>query len=433
MVDDEVFGGSDPPDNVIPFPGMRPNAKLVEAWSKAAEEQNKKLGTKDEFLSPLQCVDQIMRRRSLPRFQWPADWPQMQERCRAYAGDVVVVTGPTGAGKTSFAIQVGRAHTGAGIPVLWCPLELDATQITERIVANLHGVHTMAIKEHWTRERIAHSLAAVEDMWRFVPRIMDTTAQLAAVERAIALVWTVYRVKPLVVVDYLGKLAALERDIRLATIQAAEKIRALTVAHECYTLELAQPSRAKNKDLTGRVEHGSAAETSGAAAESGEAENAAAIEVNLEVFKEDDADELDARWHVAKSRHVGKEGQVGSLFIKAGGVWRERDYVPPHPLKIKAEMESQKKDTHRTEPAQSKTEVRKALAVEAAGDAAAKRRAALLRAITERGMFGLEEHAMKSVPGVGRGLALSQDLQELARSGAIEKPGTDRRWRAVIR
>lgn len=431
MIDDDAFGGSEP-DNVIPFPGMRPNSKLSETWQGRVAEQNTKLGIKDEFLTPLQCLDQIIRRRSLPRFQWPADWPQMMERCRCYTGDVVVVTGPTGAGKTSFAIQVARAHTGAGIPVLWCPLELDATQITERIVANMHGVHTMAIKEHWARDRIAHTLAAVEDMWHFVPRIMETDKQLAVLRRAIAVCWETYRVKPLVVIDYLGKLAALARDLRMATVAAAEEVRALAVSEECYVLMLAQPSRANNKALTGKVEHAAATDTSGAAAESGEAENAASIEINLEVFKADDAAELDARWHVAKSRHVGREGQVGSLFIKAGGVWRERDYIPAHPLKVAAEEAAQKKDQHRTEPPQSKDEIRKALNVEAAGDAAAKRRAKLLAAIRDGGMFGLEEHSMKNIPGVGRGLALQQDLQELARSGAVEsKPG--RRWVAVIR
>lgn len=765
MVDDDAFGGTDPPDNVIPFPGMRPNAKLSEAWAKAVEEQNKKLGTKDVFLNPEQCVDQIIRRRSLPLFQWPATWPQLAERCRAYAGDVVIVTGPTGAGKclgpevevlkhdgsivradqvevgdlligpdstprrvlsttdgtdqmfrirpvkggpwtcnsvhvltlvrtdtdrvidvplneylgwsktqknlyklastgvewqassttlpvdpwfvgiwygdgtkelanisvttmdpevvngmatiasawglrfnqhgvsgkagtwsicgkrggppgqngllnamrelwsedrlparyltasradrleflaglldsdghlhnnsfeiisykqgwaldiaflarslglraliatkngngiyadrtywrvsisghtdtipnrvphkkasprkqtkdvlrtgfsvepigvgpyfgwtldgdgrfllgdftvthnTSFAIQVSLAFTGSGIPILWCALELDPTAITERIVANLHGVHTMLIKEQWSAERIKHSVNAVTDMWHFVPRIMDVGEQLAAVRRGIAVCMRTYRIKPLVVVDYLGKLAALARDIRLATIQAAELIRALAVEEECYVLLLAQPSRAKNKALTGTVEHGAATDTSGAAAESGEAENAASIEINLEVFKEDDAEALDARWHVAKSRHVGREGQTGARFTKAGGVWAELDYVPAHPLRVKSEEDAQKKDKHRTEPPQGKLEVRKALNVEAAGDAAAKRRATLLAAIRERGMFGLEEHAMKTIPGAGRGLALSQDLTELSRSGAVERaPG--RRWKAIIR
>jgi hypothetical protein len=432
MIDEDAFGGAEPPSNVIPFPAMRPNAKLSEAWAAQQAEQNKKLGTKDEFLTPAQCVDQIIRRRSLPLFQWPAAWPLLAERCRCYAGDVVIVTGPTGSGKTSWAIQVALAFAAAGIPILWCALELDPTAITERIVANLHGVHTMFVKEQWSAERIRHSVNAVTDMWHFVPRIMDPDAQLAAVRRGIALCMRTYRIKPLVVLDYLGKLAALERDIRLATIQAAEKIRALAVEEECYVLLLAQPSRAKNKALTGAVEHGAATETSGAAAESGEAENAASIEINLEVFKEDDADALDARWHVAKSRHVGKEGQTGARFTKAGGVWSELDSVPVHPLKVAAEESAQKKDRHRTEPPMSKAEIRKALNVEAAGDAAAKRRARLLAAIRDGGMFGLEEHAMKHLPGVGRGLTLQQDLQELARSGAVEsKPG--RRWVAVIR
>jgi predicted methyltransferase len=113
-------------------------------------------------------------------------------------------------------------------------------------------------------------------------------------------------------------------------------------------------------------------------------------------------------------------------------VWVELGHLPPTPQAVAAEEAVQKRDTHRTEPPQSKLEVRKALNVEAAGDAAAKRRAILLRAIKDGGMFGIEEHSMKNIQGAGRGLALQQDLQELARSGVVErKPG--RRWVAVIR
>lgn len=421
-----------PPANVIPFPAVRANAKLAEMWVKETAEQNAKLSQKDKFKSPLQCLDEIMRRRGLPVFCWPAEWPQLAERCRCYPGDVVIVTGPTGAGKTSFAIQVGLSFTGAGIPVLWCALELDATQITERLVANMHGVHTMAIKEHWSRERIAHSLAIVDDMWRFVERNMDPVAQLAAVRRAIALVFRIYRVKPVVIVDYLGKLSSMADNIRQATIQAAESIRALAVEEECFVLLLAQPSRAKNQALTGKVEHDSATDTSGSAAESGEAENAAAIEINLEVFKVDDAAELDARWNVAKSRHVGREGKVGALFTKAGGKWSELDYVPVHPMAVKAEVEKQKKDKNRTENPQDAAEVRKDLNLTQEAEAARARKLALLDAISKAAGGGIREQAMRSIRAAGRLPQIRKSLAELEAGGAILL-SPDGAWRLAPR
>lgn len=427
MPDDEDADRDVKPSNVIPFPAMRPNAKLAETWDRELEAQNKKLSTADRFLSPLDCLDEIIRRRSLPVFQWPAQWPNLAERARCYPGDVVIVTGPTGAGKTSFGIQVGLSFAGAGIPVVWCALELSPTEITERLVANMHGVHTMAIKEHWPRDRIAHSLAAIQDMWKFVGRIMDTEAQLQAVRRCIAMVYRVYRVKPLVVIDYLGKLAALARDIRTATVMAAELVRALAVEEECFVLEFAQPSRAKNQALTGKTEHASAADTSGSAAESGEAENAASVEINLEVFKEDDKMELDARWHVAKSRHTGREGQVGAVFSKPGGVWRELDYIPVHPMATKGEVEKQKKDKHRTERVQAPEEVRQTMNLSRAADADAARRVWILKYLGNFGMMGVLWSDLLKAPGTGRKHALASSMQELERAGAVERYGE--RWR----
>lgn len=416
--------------DVIPFPRMRPSPQLTERWTKELESHNAKLSPPDVIRSPLDCLDEIIRRRTLPVFQWPAAWPELARRARCYPGDVVVVTGPTGSGKTSWAIQVALSFTANGIPVLWCPLELDPTQITERIVANMHGVHTMAIKEHWPRERIAHSLAAVQDMWRFVGRIVDTDKQLAALERAIDLVYRVYRIKPLVVIDYLGKLAALSRDIRLATIQAAEHVRAMAVDKECFVLMLAQPSRAKNQALTGKVEHETAADTSGSAAESGEAENAASIEINLEVFKADDAEQLDARWNVAKSRHVGREGKVGARFKKPGGVWEELDYVPAHPLEVKAKVEKDKKDQHRTAPPPTPVEARKELNETRKDDANTLRRAKLLEALRRAGTAGLHASEMRNLAGFSRGMELHRSLQELERAHLAERTPGDR-WRAI--
>lgn len=427
IVNDDV----EAPSNLVPFPALRANAKLSDAWIRETAAQNERLKVRDEFPSPAQCVVEIMRRRGLPVFCWPAEWPQLAERARCYPGDVVIVTGPTGSGKTSFAIQVGLSFTGAGIPVIWCTLELDPTQITERIVANMHGVHTMAIKEHWAEDRLRRSVDVFTDMWRFVKRNMDRDQQLAAVRRAIALAWRIYRVKPLVIVDYLGKLAAMERDIRLATIQAAELIRAMAVEEECFVLLLAQPSRAKNQQLTGKAEFDNATDTSGSAGESGEAENAASIELNLEVFKEDDATELKARWNLAKSRHVGREGKVGALFVKAGGKWFELDHVPTHPLAVKAEEEKQKRDKNRTEKPQTRVEIQKDMDATRASDAGAVRRAAILDAIRSAGHFGMEVIQLRNVRGAGQMPHIQRALQELEKGGAIAK--LEGRWRLVTR
>jgi hypothetical protein len=197
-----------------------------------------------------------------------------------------------------------------------------------------------------------------------------------------------------------------------------------------WILLLAQGTKSGQGLLTGKVDVDAAADAIGAAAESSIMQQVCANVIVSQLYKEDDAEELAGRDLVAKARWTGQEGQVGTRYRKRGGVWFELDHLPPTPSSVAAEEANQKKnEKHRTEPPQARAEIRKSLDVSSASDAAAKRRARTLAAIREAGMFGVEEHRLCLVSGVGRGIALVQDLQELERGGAIVKM-SERKWRA---
>lgn len=411
----------------IPFPKLRANRRVAEAWTSELLVRNQRGSTKHRFPSPLGVLDDLERKRSMPALPWPASWPRLAARARCYPGDSVAIVGPQGGGKTSFAIQLCRAALGDGIPVLWCALELDETQIALRTVANMYGVHVNAIREGWSRERIAHALAAVDDLWRFVDRYSDPDVQLGALRDGIALAKKVFRASPLVVIDYLGKMASLARDIRVATIQAAEQLRALGVAEECFVAMLAQPSRSNNALLTGRSEIESATDAIGVASESSEVEAACRVVLGLSVFKLDDAAELDAHVLVSKS-NTGLEGRVGFRFSKPGGQWNELDYLPATPARVKADAESDKRDRHRTAPPRTIDQVRADLNQAAAGTVAAQQRAVVLEAITRAGHAGITETQLR---GVGRAAGVRRILAELAAGALIERVGE--RWRVTPR
>lgn len=430
--EEEGFGGDGPePDNVIPFPApaMRANAKLTETWARAVEDLNKKKRARYSFPSPMDIVGAMMQIRKYPRLPWPSDWPQMERRCRTYVGDVLAFVGAIGAGKTQWAVQLARAVMGAGLPVLWANLELGGEQVVARILANMNGEHAMAVLDHWTEERIRLDVAAVTDLWHFVDRHDQVDVQVEAMRHALEVALKVYRTPVLLVVDHIGQLITDARDARLEMLRVGKMFERMALETKCWILILAQGTKSGQALLTGKVPVEVAADAIGAAAESQIMQQVAANVIVSQLYKEDDAAELEGRQLIAKARWTGEEGQVGARYNKRGGVWVELDHLPATPQKVEAEEADQKKNlAHRTEPVQDRRAIRRSLGASAASDASAKRRAVLLAVIRDAGMFGLEEHKLRAVPGIGRGLALAQDLQELERAEQIARM-PDRRWR----
>jgi len=429
---EEDFVTAQPPvTNVIQFPGVRPNRKLTDAWKARVEAGNQKTTTKLKLPSPIDVMDEVMRQRSMPAMSWPAAWPNLARRMRTYPGDMVGVVGSQGGGKTSFAIQVAVANAGDGIPTVWMAGELDAAQITTRIVANMHGVHAMAVRDHWPRERIEYALAHVSDMFHFVDRFRDREKQLDAIRRAVSYTWELYRIPPLLVVDHIGKLAGLSGDLRVGTLEALELLRELTVEMQCYTMPLSQGSRGSQAMLTGKTTPESATEAIGLAAESKSYEDDCANVIALALFKVDNAMRLDAHGMVGKARHTGEEGTEGMAFSKPGGQWFELDYLPATPGEVTAEVAKAKKDKHRAGAPPELPQARADLNAARSGNADAARRIALLEAIRRHGAMGMETKHVKDVRGVGRGTAPQQALQDLERQGLIER--INNRWRATPR
>jgi len=427
MAAEDEFGSDPAPDNVIPFPGMRPNAKLSEAWNREVEDVNKKLKKRHDFLSPVDVVAQLIKMRGMPTQPWPAEWPALGDRCRTYVGECNSFVGAIGGGKTQFAVQLARAVAGAGLPILFANLELGREQLIARILGNMAGEHAYSVLDSWPEARIRHHIAAITDMWHFVPRYLDTDEQVEAVRDGIDMVWRVYRLPPLFVVDHMGQHITDAQNARLEMIRVGQKYERIALETKSWGMLLAQGTKTGQQLLTGAIEVENAAEAIGAAAEASVMQQVCSNVIVSQLYKEDDAAKLSGRALVAKSRWKGAEGQVGMEYSKPGGVWTELGYLPPTPSAVKAAEEAEKKDKHRTAPPRGKIEIRAELSASAADTEEAKHRAALLRAIRLRGEQGLEQHLMRNVAGV-RGAAIPKLLAELLTANAIEMlPG--RRWR----
>lgn len=432
-VDFDDFGGDPEPSNVIPFPAMRANAKLSELWAKAVEQRNRKTQKRHQLRSPADVVDNLIKMRGMPVQPWPASWTEINRRCRTYVGECNAFVGAIGAGKTQWAVQAALAVSGAGLPVLWANLELGGEQLVARILGNMNGEHAMHVLDNWEERRIRHQISAVTDMWHFVDRYDDTDEQIAAVGDAIDLVWEVYRLPCLFVIDHMGQLMtgakASEAGGRLEMLRVGKAFEKMALDKKAWGLLLAQGTKAGQQVLTGQVEVENAADAIGAAAESSIMQQVASNVIVNQLYKEDDASMLEGRHLAAKCRWTGLEGQIGVSYSKPGGVWSELGHLPPTPQAVKAAEAAEKKDQHRTHPPRTAEEIRREMSATGADNAFAKGKAALLKMITARGEFGLEQFAMLNVPGL-RGAQVHKALQELEAGRVIERANGGR-WRVL--
>ena len=418
-----------PQAEIIPFGRQKENPAVLEAWKReiaAASKNRKPL----RFDSPLEALDELERKRKLPTLPQPPQWHDFARRASIYPGEMMAVAGPTGGGKTSFAIQLARVAIGIGTPVLWLPLELDSSQLNLRIAANIHGTHMYKIRDHWKRRDIERVLIQVSDKWRYVEKVRGIEEQIEALRIGIRLARKIYRRPPLYVIDYVGKLARGSRDARAELADAIETLRQMTLDEECYGMLLSQTSRGNNALLSGKVDLDSAADAIGVSAETAELEHAVAVNVALNVFKADDAPVLDAHVLVSKARNTGREGRVGFQFTKAGGRWMQLEHLPPTPGEVGREVAAQKKNKAIAEPADA-PKARRDMNAERESDSKATRQRAIVAMLSRAGLDGLGTRTLRNAQGCNNSKLFAEAADELLRRGIIEHAGNGR-FRAIF-
>lgn len=428
--DDEEFGGPARPEDgaaIIPFRRIKPDPQIAESWARERATLNGKKQTSFALRSTLDGVDELERKRKLPVLPLPAAWHDFARRIRHYAGEMLAISGPSGGGKTSFAIELCRAAIGSGVPVLWLPKELDEPQVNMRVCANVTHTHVLTIFDTWTGDDIRRVLtASVGDRWHFVDNYRDTDKQFEAIAAGIELCKRVYGRPPLFVCDYLGKHASTD-DPRKELRIIVERYRDLFATTDTFGCLLSQTSRGNNTMLSGKVEIENASDAIGVSAETAELEHAAANNIALNVFKRDDADVLDVHVLATKARGTGREGRTGFQFHKAGGSWREIDIIPATPAEIASEQARQAKDKSRIAPVADVPSVRKDLNAAKSEAANQRREQVILGHVRRAGFDGIAEKNLRTLPGCGAWARFKASLDALARRGDIEQ--RNHRWR----
>jgi replicative DNA helicase len=196
-----------------------------------------------ERLSPIgECLDDVLRAlnrpftSSLPGIT--TGYPELDRMTLGWqGGQLVVVAGRPGQGKTALACCMARAAVDAGAPAIFFSLEMGRDELAARFACAETGVAYNAIRSgHLSTAKRAIVERAVEDFARLPLYLVDsphlTPARLGALIRRAKRQAGVR----LAIVDYLGLLAGDEhgryetRNIEVAALSRALKLLAKDLA-----------------------------------------------------------------------------------------------------------------------------------------------------------------------------------------------------------
>jgi replicative DNA helicase len=176
-------------------------------------------------------TDERLRASSEPARMWPTGFAALDETLSGglRAGNLILLTGAQGLGKTTFAVQVSRNVVRAGRHVLYFCYEHDPQSILERVLAleigelnDPKGGDLVRVRQAF--EGVDHGVGSLVDRMTDVQgavpalqKIVDyadrlhvhrssgNTTSMEVISKAVDEVWASTGEAPMVVVDYLQK------------------------------------------------------------------------------------------------------------------------------------------------------------------------------------------------------------------------------------
>lgn len=241
------------------------------------------------------------------------------EIARARAKSVVMVTAASGAGKSSFTLELLWRHAIDVGPAIFFSLELDADEAGGRIV----GQRCAATWEDALRCRVPlHEMQRALDL----PRLVILAGDDAVPDKLVAAVETLRAENPgqpiLVAVDYLQilELETYARDERSKVKDAVEWLRRLSQRLKVVILAISQTSRVSAQKLKDGQLVG--ADTAATGAESSQIERAGTLTISLGGKKdlEDGTSSVDVS--IGKGRMGQGDRVIPANYDGKTGLWR---------------------------------------------------------------------------------------------------------------
>lgn len=159
---------------------------------------------KQALLVAVKDIEDAYQRKVIPGIE--LGWTDLDDIYRMQAGDLVVVAGRPGMGKTAFALEVARRASKSGHKVLFVSLEMTTRELVKRMLCQAGRVRSDALRTGNIREedwgKISGAMAALSesnmDIW-------DRGGVSSAAIRALATKKAAKGGVDLIVVDYIQK------------------------------------------------------------------------------------------------------------------------------------------------------------------------------------------------------------------------------------
>jgi replicative DNA helicase len=223
--------------------------ELLEAAHQKLQAVTDGAGTTDEFLSPMGVIESYGGLSAYvehsQRCGVPVPFPLLTEFIGGFqSGDLIVLGGDTGQGKTALALNLAVHAAQAGHGVAIFSMEMSKKQILNRILAILGGFSGGIFRHTLSESQCRRVAGAAADAAELPLWIRDNTgASVANIEGSLRRLKARHSVG-LVIVDYLGLLSGEGRSRTEQVSSIARGLKNLAMAVDVPLLALAQFSRA---------------------------------------------------------------------------------------------------------------------------------------------------------------------------------------------
>jgi replicative DNA helicase len=219
---------------------------------RAALDEAKGTAAAADGVKPLsECLVDFLAELQRPPAHVPSGFALLDKHIGGFKpGDVDVIAGRSGAGKSDFALAIALRLASAGHKVLYESLEMSGADVAQRLVSAKAQVNSAAIRSRTCvrNSGMMDDISTATDLLYGLPLLVDAPSSL----NPNGLEARIFKHRPeVVIVDNLDLMRPTRqlRDKWQAVEETSHSLKAIATRQQCCILELVQLNRVTDRDM----------------------------------------------------------------------------------------------------------------------------------------------------------------------------------------